>query len=140
MIYRVKGLHYLVQIRNAAQRWFKFHNVGPNPHRRSCHTMASDGSRVFLLGGWPKGAQADEIFLIHVLDTSTYVLFVILSEQPPRLRTQSTSSTRKRTLTLSVVTKIPPNLRGSYLQVPQPRSNHSTRHPLYRRPTVFPPF
>jgi len=41
--------------------------------------MASDGARVFLLGGWPKGAQADEISLIHVLDTSMYVLFVISS-------------------------------------------------------------
>jgi hypothetical protein len=50
--------------------------------------MASDGSRVFLLGGWPKGAQADEISLIHVLDTSMYILFVISSGQPPRLRTE----------------------------------------------------
>src|SRR6266566_8158060 len=109
-------------MRNAAQRWFKFHNVGPNPHRRSCHTMASDGTRVFLLGGWPKGAQADEISLIHVLDTSMFVLFVISSGQPPRLRTQNISSTRKLTLTLSVLRKRPLNLRGSQLQVPRPRS------------------
>ena len=47
--------------------------------------MASDGTRVFLLGGWPKGAQADEISLIHVLDTSTYFPFVISFGQPPRL-------------------------------------------------------
>jgi hypothetical protein len=75
VILRVEGLHYLVQMRHAAQRWFKLHNEGPNPHRRSCHTMASDGTRVFLLGGWPKGAQADEISLIHVLDTGMHVLF-----------------------------------------------------------------
>ncbi|KAF8500871.1 galactose oxidase [Russula emetica] len=60
----------LIALQLSTQRWFKFHNVGPNPHRRSCHTMASDGTRVFLLGGWPKGAQTDEISLIHVLDTS----------------------------------------------------------------------
>jgi hypothetical protein len=36
--------------------------------------MACDGTRAFLLGGWPKGAQADEISLIHVLDTSMYAL------------------------------------------------------------------
>jgi hypothetical protein len=124
-------------MQNAAQRWFKFHNVGPNPHRRSCHTMASDGTRIFLLGGWPKGAQADEISLIHVLDTSTYVPFVISSGQPPRLRTQHTSSTRKPTLTPSVRMRRPSNLRGSHLQVPRPRSNHSTRHPLRQRPTML---
>jgi len=49
--------------------------------------MASDGTRVFLVGGWPKGAQADEISLIHVLDTSTYFPFVISFGLPPRLRT-----------------------------------------------------
>ena len=47
--------------------------------------MASDGARVFLLGGWPKGAQPDEISLIHVLDTSMYVLFVLSSEQPSKI-------------------------------------------------------
>ena len=63
---------YLVHKRNAAQRWFKLHNVGPSPYRRSCHTMASDGTRVFVLGGYLKGARADEISLIHVFDTSMY--------------------------------------------------------------------
>ncbi|KAN0113980.1 hypothetical protein V8E52_007129 [Russula decolorans] len=52
-----------------SQRWFKLHNVGPSPHRRSSHAMASDGTRVFVLGGCSKGARADEIFLIHVFDT-----------------------------------------------------------------------
>jgi hypothetical protein len=40
--------------------------------------MASDGRRVFVLGGaLSPGAQADEARLIHVLDTSTYFPFVI---------------------------------------------------------------
>jgi hypothetical protein len=138
VIQRVEGLHYLVQMRSAAQRWFKFRNEGPDPHRRSCHAMASDGTRIFLLGGWPKGAQADEISLIHVLDTSMYIRLVISSGQPPRLRTQNTSNTRKPTLTPSVpIRRKPPNLRGSHLQVPRPRSSHRTRYPPPRRPTVL---
>jgi hypothetical protein len=60
---------YLVHVRIAAQRWSKFHNVGPSPHRRAYHTMASDGTRIFVLGGYSKGARADEISLIHVFDT-----------------------------------------------------------------------
>ncbi|KAN0105647.1 hypothetical protein V8E52_010822, partial [Russula decolorans] len=58
---------YLVHMRNAAQRWFKFHNVGPSPHGRSAHTMASDRTHVFVLGGYSEGARSDEISLIHVL-------------------------------------------------------------------------
>ena len=91
---------YLVHIRNAAQRWFKFHNVGPSPHARSIHAMASDGTRVFVLGGYSKGARVDEMSLIHVFDTSMYVCFVNLSGQPFKLRAQSTSSTRIPNLTL----------------------------------------
>ena len=47
--------------------------------------MASDGSRVFVLGGYSKGA---EISLIHVFDTSMYFRSPLLSGQPPRLRTE----------------------------------------------------
>ena len=37
--------------------------------------MASDGRRIFVLGGaLSPGAQVDEAKLIHVLDTSTYFL------------------------------------------------------------------
>jgi hypothetical protein len=62
--------------------------------------MASDGTRVFVLGGCSKGARDDEISLIHVFDTSTYVRFGNLSGQPSKLRAQSTSSTRIPNLTL----------------------------------------
>ena len=66
--------HYLVHMRNSAQRWLKFHNMGPSPHGRSAHGMASDGTRVFVLGGHSNGAQADDVSLIHVFDTRTFVL------------------------------------------------------------------
>jgi hypothetical protein len=124
-------------MRNAAQRWFNFHNVGQSPHRRSYHAMASDGTRVFVLGGYPASAHSDEIS-IHLFDTSMYFRFVISSGQPPRLRTQSTSSTRNPSATLSIPMRRPPILHGSPPRVPRPRSNHSTGNPLHRRPTVLP--
>jgi hypothetical protein len=127
---------YLVHMRNAAQRWFTFHNEGTSPLRRSAHAMASDGTRIFVLGGYSRDVRADEISLIHVFDTSMYVFLVNLSGQLPRLRTQRTSSTRKPSLALSILLRGPPNFRGGHPQVPGPRSNHYIRHPLYRRPSV----
>ena len=50
--------------------------------------MASDGARVFVLGGYSKGAQEDEISLIHVFDTSMYIRLVNLSGQLFKLGTQ----------------------------------------------------
>jgi hypothetical protein len=129
---------YLVHMRNAAQRWFKFDNVGTSPYRRSYHAMASDGTRVFVLGGYSTDARSDEISLIHVFDTSMHFRSVMSSGQPLRLRTQSTSSTRNPSVTLLIPMRRPPNLRGSHPQVPRPRSNHSTRNILHRRPTVLP--
>ncbi len=64
---------YVVHMRFAAQRWFKFHNVGSSPLRRSCLAMASDGAHVFLLGGRADCAGADETSLVHVFDTSMYM-------------------------------------------------------------------
>ena len=68
---------YLVHMRNAAQRWFKISNLGKSPRKRGYHTMASDGTRVFVLGGGSADARADE--LIHVFDTSMYFRSVISS-------------------------------------------------------------
>jgi hypothetical protein len=112
--------------------------VGPSPHRRAYHSMASDGKHVFVLGGNSSDAWGDEVSLIHVFDTSMYVHFVNLSGRPSKLGTQSTSSTRIPSITLSVLMRRPPNLRGSHPQVPRPRSSHNTRNPLHRRPTVLP--
>jgi hypothetical protein len=123
---------------NAAQRWFKLDNVGPSPHGRSAHAMASDGTQVFMLGGYSKGARSDEISLIHVFDTSMYIRFANSSGQPYKLRTQRTSNTRNPSVTLFILMRRPPNLRGSHPQVPRPRSSYSTRNPLHRRATVLP--
>jgi len=124
---------YLVHMRNAARRWFKLHNVTSSPHKRSHHSMASDGTRVFVLGGYAKDARPEGISLIHHFDTSMYVRFVNSSGQPSKLRTQSTSSTRNPSVTLSILMRRPPNLCGSHRQVPRPWNNHSTRNPLHRR-------
>ena len=51
--------------------------------------MASDGGRVFVLGGdltLGKHWQVDEAKLIHVLDTSMYFLFVLLFGQRSSLK------------------------------------------------------
>ena len=86
---------YHVHMRNAAQRWFKFPNLGTSPCKRAGHTMASDGTRVFVLGGYPSNPREDEVSLIHVFDTSMYFRSVISSGQLSKLRTQRTSSARK---------------------------------------------
>jgi hypothetical protein len=75
--------------------------------------MASEGTRVFVLGGYSPDARADEISLIHVFDTSMYIYFVNLSGQPSKLRSQRTSSTRNPDITLSILARRLPNLRGS---------------------------
>ena len=62
--------------------------------------MASDGTRVFVLGGYSRDARVDELSLIHVFDTSMYFRSVISSGHPSRLRTQRTSSTRSSSITV----------------------------------------
>ena len=47
--------------------------------------MASDGTRVFVLGGYLEGARAGETSLIHVFDTSMYFRFLLLSGQFPKI-------------------------------------------------------
>ena len=41
--------------------------------------MASDGTRVFVLGGSSNGARLDEMSLIHVFDTSMFFRSVVSS-------------------------------------------------------------
>src|SRR5712672_2387764 len=95
---------HLVHMRNRAQRWFKFHNVGPSPQGRWGHAIASDGTRVFVLGGYSNGAHAGDTSLIHVFDTSMYCTFVCvtLSGQRFNLSTQSTSRTRNPSVMLPI--------------------------------------
>ncbi|KAI0308283.1 hypothetical protein B0F90DRAFT_1665117 [Multifurca ochricompacta] len=60
----------LTAFKLSTQRWFMFQNMGPSPSGRSGHAMASNGVRVFVLGGESStGTPADETALIHVLDT-----------------------------------------------------------------------
>ena len=72
----------------------QIYNEGSCPLRRTGHAMASDMTRVFVLGGFSPSARSDKISLIHVFGTSIYFPLVISSGRPPILRTQSTSSTR----------------------------------------------
>ena len=123
-------------MRNAARRWFKFHNVGTSPCRRLAHAMASHGTRVFVLGGYSADARSDEISLVHVFDTSMYFHSVFTSGQSPRSRTQRTSSTRSPNVTLSISSRRPLNLRGSH-PYPRPRSNHRTWGPFHWNATVL---
>jgi hypothetical protein len=97
--------------------------------------MASDGTRVFVLGGeLSPGAQVDEAKFIHVFDTSKYFLFVISFGQPSSLK-QSSSFARNPTPTLSSIVRGPRNFRRSY-----PRVNHNTGyfpHQMLERRTVL---
>src|SRR6266852_8982181 len=121
--------HYLVHVRFAAQRWFKFRNMGSSPPERSCHVMASDGTRIFVLGGSSDIAR-DKKSLIYIFDTSMYFHSVISFGQPPSLRTQRTSSTRNPSVTLSILMRRPPNLHGTHSHVPRPRSRFLTSETL----------
>ncbi|KAI0283616.1 hypothetical protein BGY98DRAFT_950717 [Russula aff. rugulosa BPL654] len=106
------------------QRWSAFQDIGSSPGGRRAHAMASDGRRVFLLGGkLSPGAQVDEAKPIHVLDTGMYFLFVISFGQPSSLK-QSSSLTRNPTQTLSSIVRRPPSLHRSYPRVTRLRVNH----------------
>ena len=129
--------HALFHKQYPAQRWIAFRDIGPSPRGRFGHSMACDGTRVFVLGGLlSPGAQADETKLIHVLDTSMYFLFVISFGQPPSLKTQSTSITRNPTLTLSILVRRPPNSCRSRQRVPRIEDNHISRY-LRRIPIQY---
>ena len=103
--------------------------------------MASDGGRVFVLGGeLPPGTQVGEAELIHVLDTNMYFLFIILFGQRSSLK-QSSSITQSPTSILSSIVRKPPSLLRCYPQVTRPRINHNTgyslRQMLERRTVPF---
>ena len=78
-----------------------FQNMGPSPTGRSGHAMASNGTRVFVLGGESSaGTATEEAALIYVLDTSTCSLFLFLPRLAFQVGLQSTSSIRNPTLML----------------------------------------
>ena len=136
MIWRFNavGPHGLVHIQYPAQRWTAFKDIGSSPCGRRAHTMASDGERIFMLGGeLSPGAQVDEAKLIHVLDTSVYFLFVILLRQRSSLK-QSSSISQSPTSTLSSIVRWPPNLLRCHPQVTRPRVNHNSGCSLRQMP------
>ncbi len=101
-----------------AQRWTTFQDIGPGPSRRRHHVMASDGTWVFVFGGVISSeVQADRAKSIHVLDTSMYFLFVVSFEWPPRSKTQKGSVPRNPTLTMSILVRKPPSLRGYHSRI-----------------------
>ncbi|EAU92720.2 hypothetical protein CC1G_01765 [Coprinopsis cinerea okayama7 len=65
-----KDLNDLAAFKISNQRWYMFQNMGPSPSGRSGHAMASQGSRVWVLGGesfTPSVNEDPNSF--HVLDT-----------------------------------------------------------------------
>ena len=126
------GPHALVHIHYPAQQWSTFQDIGPGPGERGAHAMASDGTRVFLLGGnLSPGAQVDKAKPIHVLDTSTYFLFIISFGQPSNLE-QNSSFARNPTPTPSSIVRRPPILRRSDPRTTRPTVNHNSRHTFCR--------
>ncbi|KZT75075.1 hypothetical protein DAEQUDRAFT_659712 [Daedalea quercina L-15889] len=69
-----KDLGDLGAFKISNQRWYMFQKMGPAPTPRSGHSMASMGSRVFVLGGLGgeslgNPAKPEDPTIIHVLDT-----------------------------------------------------------------------
>lgn len=59
--------------RISERRWFTLQNMGPSPSPRSGHSMTTNGSKIYVLGGEPSAAppiDADELKLMYTLDTS----------------------------------------------------------------------
>ncbi|KAH9046305.1 hypothetical protein EDB84DRAFT_1586938 [Lactarius hengduanensis] len=74
----------LTAFKLSTQRWFMFQNMGPSPTGRSGHAMASNGTRVFVLGGESSaGTAADEAAFIHVLDTK-HIKYPKPDPNPPK--------------------------------------------------------
>lgn len=70
----------LVALNITQQRWYTFQDMGRSPNARWGHTMASVGTRVFVLGGESFAAgQEEEQSVIHVLDTE----FITYSKRTP---------------------------------------------------------
>ena len=99
--------HALVHVQYSAQRWVAFQNIiGSGPCGRSGHAIASDGTRILLLGGKSSSdAKANDSGLIYVLDTSMY-FFVISLGRTPEFKAQKESRTRIPTSTLSILLKM----------------------------------
>ncbi|PCH33914.1 hypothetical protein WOLCODRAFT_22329 [Wolfiporia cocos MD-104 SS10] len=82
-----KDLGDLSAFKISNQRWYMFQKMGPAPTPRSGHAMASNGSKVFVLGGLGGESLAnttkpEDPTLIHVLDTK-HIKYPDSSKAPP---------------------------------------------------------
>ena len=72
------GSNHRVLIFVTDQRWYVFQNMGVSPSGRSGHAMASIGSKVVVVGGESLAALKGDPNVIHVLDTSQYIISLSL--------------------------------------------------------------
>ncbi|KAI0673362.1 galactose oxidase [Trametes maxima] len=72
----------LAAFRIPNQRWYMFHNMGPEPAPRSGHGMVSVGSRVFVLGG----VSEDDLDGTGKDANVAYVLETDMIKYPPARR------------------------------------------------------
>ncbi|KAI0276355.1 hypothetical protein BGY98DRAFT_1168580 [Russula aff. rugulosa BPL654] len=86
---------YALQL--SIHRWFKVSNMGTSPCKRRYHTMASDGTRVFVLGGISQDTRTDQLSLIHVFDTKD-----IKDPEPERNAVDPNELGRQLSLSLAV--------------------------------------
>lgn len=66
----------LVGFRISDQRWFAFQSMGPAPRARSGHTMATIGSKIFVLGGEGWDSPLDDPRVVHILAHGEYLALV----------------------------------------------------------------
>ncbi|KAJ3503251.1 hypothetical protein NMY22_g18314 [Coprinellus aureogranulatus] len=65
-----QDLSDLAAFKISNQRWYMFQNMGPSPSGRSGHAMASQGTKVWVLGGESFApSQGEDPNSFHVLDT-----------------------------------------------------------------------
>ena len=115
-------------IQYSAQRWFAFRDIGPGPCGRSSHAMASDGTRIFLLGGaLSTGAKANESELLYVLDTSMYFLLTDSTIQSADECTERITF-QDPTPTIPILARRPLNSCESHQRVPRPSGNQNNLH------------
>ncbi|KAJ3550609.1 hypothetical protein NM688_g5034 [Phlebia brevispora] len=88
-----KDLGDLGAFKLSNQRWYMFQKMGPAPTARSGHAMASNGSRIFVLGGLGgeslNPSKPEDPTLIHVLDTKHIKYPGTTNTPPPGPPTQS---------------------------------------------------
>jgi hypothetical protein len=119
---------------------YLFQNMGPSPSGTLGHVVASDGTRVFVLGELSTVSErADETTPIHVVDTSTYFRFCHFIWTASKFQTGHIVYP-KPDPTLSSNVGRPTNSCPSHPRVSWPRSNHNARHLFLPMRMQYSPF